>query len=384
MHHYCDFVFHGPCAWLAPLLLLATLGGACVPTGLDMKLLKEVTSGPVDNHVISPFLMSLLMSQVWLGAEGTTRAEVRPQMMDLQSFLDGYRSALAVLSENIDGVTTSVFSRIYRTRRYSVRRTFSDLLANFYGSGVELLPSDARKAAQVINNQVSAATRGRIRGLKTTADLTSAALVLISAVHFKGTWLYRFKKDGQKPFLTSDGDRRIDMMKVEARLGIAGQPNFDVVELPYQNQDYSLLVLRPRFRTLFAVTMIRKSLDSLNVTWLHSQLHQTKVRVVMPSFKLERSYELPFYMKKLGIRQIFHQAANFRGMSSDKIFVSKIIHKAVMEVNEEGTTAKATAVFSIARSLPITVPFIVDRPFYVILYHKRERVTLFAGLVANP
>ncbi|XP_037089551.1 serpin I2-like [Pollicipes pollicipes] len=322
-------------AWLAPLVLLATLGGASVPTGLDMKLLKEVTSGPVDNHVIAPFLISLLMSQVWLGVEGTTRAEMTPVLgmsgpYD-RSFLGGYRSALAVLSKNSNGITVSRFSRIYHTHRYSVRRIFSDLLANFYGSGVELLPRDARKAAQVINKQVSVATRGRIRGLENTADLTYAALVLISAVHFKGTWLYRFKKDGQKSFLTSYGDRRIDMMKVEARLGIAGQPNFDVVELPYQNQDYSLLVLRPRFRTLGAVATVRKSLDSLNVTWLHSQLHQTKVRVVMPSFKLERGYELPFYMKNLGIKQIFHQASNFRGMSTDKMFVSNIIHKAVME-----------------------------------------------------
>ncbi|XP_037089999.1 serpin B8-like [Pollicipes pollicipes] len=375
-------------ACLAPLLLLATLGGASVPTGLDMKLLREVTSNPMNNHVISPFLMSLLMSQVWLGAEGTTRAEMTPVLgmsgPNDRSFLDGYRSALAVLSGTSDGVRASVFSRIYRKRSFSVRRTFSDLLARYYGAGVEVLPSNALKAAQVINNQVSVATRGHIKDLVSSADVRNAQLVLLSAVYFKGTWLYGFKKHGQKPFLTSDGDRRVDMMMVEAEFGIAARPHFDVVALPYQNQDYSLLVLRPRSRSMAGVTLMRKSLDGLNVTRLHSQLRQRTVRVVMPSFKIEGLYVMPFYMRSLGIKRIFQRGANFNGISSDKTFVSNIIHKAVMEVNEEGTTATAVTVTIVANIGIQSATFAVDRPFYVILYHKREKVTLFAGLVANP
>ncbi|XP_037093428.1 leukocyte elastase inhibitor-like [Pollicipes pollicipes] len=375
-------------AWLAPFLLLATLGGACVPTDLDMKLLKEVTSGPVANHVISPFLMSLLMSQVWLGARGATRAEMTPVLgmsgPKDTSFLHGYRSALAVLSGASNGVTTSVYNRIYRKHSFSVRRTFSDLLARYYGAGVEVLPRDAGKAAEVINNQASVATRGHIKDLVTSADVSNAVLVLFSAVYFKGTWLYRFDKGGQKPFLTPRGDRPTNMMKLKAELGYTSRPHFDVVSLPYQNKDYSLLVLRPHSRSLAAVARLQKSLDGLDVSRLYSQLSQRLVRVLMPPFKIERRYELPANMRNLGIRRIFQARAEFGGITSRNIFVSNIIHKAVIDVNENGTTAAAAGVVIFRESVPIIVNFTADRPCFVFLYHKREKITLFAGLVANP
>ncbi|XP_037080156.1 leukocyte elastase inhibitor-like [Pollicipes pollicipes] len=244
------------------------------------------------------------------------------------SFLHGYRSALAVLSGASNGVTTSVYNRIYRKHSFSVRRTFSDLLARYYGAGVEVLPRDAGKAAEVINNQASVATRGHIKDLVTSADVSNAVLVLFSAVYFKGTWLYRFDKGGQKPFLTPRGDRPTNMMKLKAELGYTSRPHFDVVSLPYQNKDYSLLVLRPHSRSLAAVARLQKSLDGLDVSRLYSQLSQRLVRVLMPPFKIERRYELPAHMQNLGIRRIFQVQAEFGGITSRNIFVSNIIHKA--------------------------------------------------------
>ncbi|XP_037080133.1 leukocyte elastase inhibitor-like [Pollicipes pollicipes] len=191
-------------------------------------------------------------------------------------------------------------------------------------------------ATEVINNQALVATRGHIKDLVTSADVSNAVLVLFSAVYFKGTWLYRFDKGGQQPFLTPRGDRPTNMMELKAGLGYTSRPHFDVVSLPYQNKDYSLLVLRPHSRSLAAVARLQKSLDGLDVSRLYSQKSQRIVRVLMPPFKIERRYELPAHMQNLGIRRIFQVQAEFGGITSRNIFVSNIIHKAVMEVNENG------------------------------------------------
>ncbi|XP_043208303.1 intracellular coagulation inhibitor 1-like [Amphibalanus amphitrite] len=157
--------------WL--IALLASTGGCYVqPTGvlngLDLKLLKAVTSDLSTNRPVSPFVMSTLLSQVWLGARGVTRSEmtpvlgVRPNAPD--SFLPSYKAAITYLSTTSANVNTSVFNGIYVKDDTTVKQSFADNLQTYYGAEVNKF-STAKEAADDINAAVAQTTNNLIRDL---------------------------------------------------------------------------------------------------------------------------------------------------------------------------------------------------------------------------
>ncbi|XP_043196694.1 serpin I2-like [Amphibalanus amphitrite] len=374
-----------------PGIILCLLSGSCLfdtttgslPTRSDMALLqKMVTDQPLANHVTSPFLMSMLMSQVWLGARGSTRNEMSTTLGMSSQHMAAYKSALQQLGNAKTGVTTSVFNRIYHLSSFSVKPSYTGLLLNYFGSRPKVLPRDTVAAAKEINDLASEKTQGNIKDLVTPKDLENVVMVLFGAIYFKGTWLYRFKTADKMNFLTPNGERAVTMMELKTEVLAGYFRDYQAVALPYKDQDYSLIVVQPHQRTLAAVKGLQSALSSLDIGKIYGQLRKREQTVIMPRFKVEAKYKMPQYYIELGIKKIFKSSADFSGMSRERIYVKDIIQKAMIEVNEEGTTAAAAGVVLMTKSA--SLPFIVNRPFFAFVYHKKLKSVLFAAHVNDP
>jgi serine protease inhibitor len=173
---------------------------------------------------------------------------------------------------------------------------------------------------------------------------------------------------------------------------------FQLLELPYKGGDLAMVVIVPRSED--GLPALEKLLTSANLKAWTGKLRQRTTNAFLPRFKLETDYKLKPVLEKLGMVRAFvkptePEGAEFDGMSEskdprEKLYISKVLHKAFVEVNEKGTeAAAATAVImAMAGSVPTTRPFIptvrADRPFVFLIRDRKTGCVLFLGRVTNP
>ena len=303
------------------------------------------------------------------------------------SHMAAYRYALQKLKQAKTGVTTSIFNRVYHIRRFLIRPAYLQAMSTYYGSAPKVLPSNRKAAAKEINDLASKTTKGKIKDLVDERDFNRVVMALFGAVYFKGTWLYRFRTvEKKRTFLAPSGEKLVTMMKLRERVLFGSFKDLQVVALPYKDDDYSLIVLQPVKRTPAAVKDLQNALTELDINQLYGQLHKRRVHLVMPRFKVEAKYKMKEYLRTLGINKVFDNDADLTGIIRDgNVHVKNVIQKAMMEVNEEGTTAAAAAVVLAPTRMAIRViHMVVDRPFLAVVYHSQLKTTLFAALVSDP
>jgi serpin B len=111
-------------------------------------------------------------------------------------------------------------------------------------------------------------------------------------------------------------------------------------------------------------------------------LRESEVHVTIPKFKIEAEYELKEQLSKLGMTQVFTSAADLSGIDGKKdLEVSKVIHKAVVEVNEEGSEAAAATAIIVNESVAVVYEFRADHPFTFFIRDNRNGMILFVGLI---
>jgi serpin B len=144
-----------------------------------------------------------------------------------------------------------------------------------------------------------------------------------------------------------------------------------------------MIVLLPRERYGLAAVEERLSAESVR-DWTE-RLHRRQTRVELPRFELESSFGLGSTLASMGMPQAFTDQADFSGMTGERdLFISKVIHKAFVEVNEEGTeAAAATGVVMELASAPAE-PIRVDHPFVFLILDRRTDSVLFLGRVVDP
>uniref|UniRef100_A0A452IT02 Serpin domain-containing protein n=1 Tax=Gopherus agassizii TaxID=38772 RepID=A0A452IT02_9SAUR len=160
-----------------------------------------------------------------------------------------------------------------------------------------------------------------------------------------------------------------------------------VLELPYKGGDLSMYILLPK--DYMGLTQLEKELTYEKLsTWINpNHLKEDEVEVALPRFKIETSAQLNKYLKALGMTDVFHQrVSDLSGMAEvGRLFVSHIVHKAYIEVNEEGTVAAAATGIGISTtSLRIPVQFIADHPFLFFIRHQKTKCILFYGRFSSP
>ncbi|CAB1349181.1 unnamed protein product [Coregonus sp. 'balchen'] len=301
-----------------------------------------------------------------------------------------HKTLTAKSNQDIVTIANAMFSQ----QGFPMEEAFmSSNRANFQCESRTLDFTDTQAAAAAINDWVNNQTKGHIPTL-VKADMLDGALtrlVAVNAIYFKGLWKSRFQTENTKmrTFNAGDGNAyKVPMMSQLSvfNIGLASTPqglNYKVIELPYHGNSISMLIALPSEEDTPLGDVIPHISTATVQSW-SKLLHQRKVRLLLPKFTAEAEVDLQASLSALGITDIFDKGkADFRHLSTEPVYVSKALQKALIEVNEDGTkAAAATTAILMARSSPPWV--IVDRPFLFLIRHNPTGTILFMGQVNQP
>ncbi len=373
-------------------------------TMFALDLYQAISSEADGNLMLSPYSVSLALAMTYAGARGDTEQ----QMQDTLHFLlpqEDLHPAFNALDLDLTGreynapkeqegqhFQMNIANAIWGQEGYSFLPDFLDVIARNYGAGLRLLDfaQEPEKSRITINDWVSDETEERIQDLIPQGLITpDTCLVLTNAIYFNASWLHPFEESATRDdafFLLDGGQVTVPMMSQQESLGYTRGETYQAVELPYLGEDMAMLVMLPdegRFEDF------EGALDAAAFTSIRDSIQSATVDLTMPRFKYEYDLDLAKELAEMGMPAAFGGGADFSGISGSRdLFISNVIHKTFVQVDESGTEAAAATAVIMRKSAAIVeggpVEVRVDRPFIFAIYDKRTGTTLFIGRVLNP
>lgn len=366
-------------------------------TAFALDLYRALAPAP-GNLFFSPYSISTALAMTYAGARG----ETEKQMADTLRFSlgqDALHPAFAALSARLarvqkeDGVRWTAANSLWPQQQYPFLPEYVSLLEKHYGVSVTPLDFGEPEAARArINGWVEEKTQDRIQNLIQPGFLNAMTrLVLVNAIYFKGKWAAPFAAAATReaPFhLSADRAVPAPMMTRKLKCAHAHFPEADLVELPYAGGDVSMLILLPA--AIDGLGALEQELTADRLEAWRDEMGERDVMVTLPRFTMTSAFRLNDTLSAMGMPDAFNETlANFEGMDGrpDWLYIGAVLHKAFVEVNEEGTeAAAATAVVMMPRAAPPSRPeiFNADHPFLFLIMEKQTGSILFMGRLADP
>ena len=354
------------------------------------------------NLFYSPYSISIALAMTYAGARGDTDQ----QMADALQFAlgqDGLPPAFNALDLELAGRSDeatdqggdpfqlNIVNRIWGQVDLTFRDEFLDVLAEHYGASLSLMDfaNNPEPARIEINDWVAAQTADRIKDLIPQGAInTLTRLVLTNAIYFKAAWLEPFEEANttDQPFHLLSGDSvTAETMRQDTEYGYAAGDGYQVIELPYDGSALSMVILLPdsgRFDEF------EGTLDATGWDAMLDEVVYGDVDLSLPKFTFESSLSLAEVLAELGMPIAFDpDDADFSGMTDEaQLFISDVIHKAFVAVDEEGTEAAAATAVTLGATSAPSEPVVVnvDRPFVFLIRDIPTGSILFIGRVVDP
>ncbi|XP_070708717.1 leukocyte elastase inhibitor-like isoform X2 [Pempheris klunzingeri] len=387
------------------------------------------------NIFYSPFSISSALAMVMLGARGNTAAQMsevlcftkaeKPRRAGAQQMQQqvqvtlpahllkaclktkdcqdevhvSFAKLLNELNKPDAQYALSVANRLYGEQSYQFVEDFLGETKKHYSAELEAVDfQTGSEAARLnINTWVESQTKGKIKDVLAQGVVNEMTkLVLVNAIYFKGNWNKQFKENATRdaPFRVSKTDTKpVKMMyqKTKFPLTYIPEANCQILEMPYKGKELSMLIFLPNDMENgpTGLKMLEKELTYENfVEWTRpDMMDDIEVQVGLPRFKMEEKYDMKNVLVSMGMVDAFDIAmSDFSGMSpANDLVLSKVVHKAFVEVNEEGTEAAAsTAAVMMLRCALRPATFIADHPFLFFIRHNASMSILFAGRYCSP
>ncbi|MCI0498516.1 MAG: serpin family protein [Planctomycetales bacterium] len=388
------------------------------------------------NLFLSPYSISTALAMTYAGAKDQT-AEQMAQTLHFSEYIDpnapawqeSFHPVFGQLIEQLNkqgqkgDYNLSVANALWGQKNYPFLESFTALNNRCYHAGLENVDfvNETEASRLKINQWVEDKTQDKIKDLISAGVLDEGTrLVLTNAIYFKGDWASQFDKAA-----TTEQDFRLSphktvkspLMCQTEEFNYAENDLLQILELPYKGNDLSMLVLLPRGldntgkpveaeqpsvevirgkdrQTVaprvasYNLAAVEQNLTADNLKTWQSRMRKREVKVFLPKFKMTRQFSLSQTLAEMGMPDAFEPgSADFSGMTGTKdLFISAVLHKAFVEVNEEGTeAAAATGVAIAATAMPLAPPvFRADHPFVFIIKDKTCGSILFVGRVADP
>jgi len=353
--------------------------------------------GTEGNLFLSPYSISSALAMTYVGARGNTAEEMAKTLR----FTLPHERLHPAYGQRLRAYTDAGAKRPYQLHIANAlwgqagmewRKPFIETTATHYQSGLrEVNFSGAtEQARKTINEWVEQQTKDKIKDLIKPGLLNALTrMVLTNAIYFKGNWVLQFDKKR-----TADGAFFInDLKQVNAKLMTQkGKFNYmqnellQAVEMPYAGKELSMVVLLPRKRTGLAEVESKLSMERLN-EWTGKLQPARDLTVTLPKFTFTAEFELSRALQSLGMQEAFSGKADLSGMAGNPgdLRISKVIHKAFVDVNEEGTeAAAATAVVVEAKAVPVELVFRADHPFLFLIREVKTGAIMFMGRMSDP
>ena len=358
------------------------------------------------NIIYSPFSISLALSMTLAGAESTTEQAMMealqyslPESQVHQAFnalLLAIEASEQEKPEESEGseFQLNIANSIWGQSGFPFMSDFLDVLAKHYGAGMYNVDyiTNPESARELINQWIEDETEDKIQDLIPPGAITELTrLVLANAIYFNGSWRFPFDEGATHPvpFQLLDGtEATVDMMKLSGEsLAYTAGDAFQAVQLPYLSPDFVMTVLVPDEG---AFDDFEAALDTEKIKEISANLMWQLLNLEMPKFDFETSTNAKDPLAALGMAEAFQSdAADFSGITDvEDLFISDVLHKATITVDEEGTeAAAATVVIMRAKSAPEPeepISLVIDRPFLFMIQHQPTGTILFMGRVLEP
>ena len=363
------------------------------------------------NLFFSPYSISTALAMTHAGARNQTESQMAEvlhfpvavnrttdasskSLLDRQQFAAEFGKIIIDLNKRGQkgAYTLTVANALWGQKDYGFLEEFLKLIESSYDGRLNEVDfiTATENARKTINVWVEKKTNGKIKDLINPGVLDSMTrLVLTNAIYFKGNWARQFKENMTQnaPFTLTDGKKiEVAMMNQKAEFGYTETDNFQALELPYVDDELSMVILLPK--EYDALDEFEKTLTTDNLTQWLAEIHKCEVVVSVPKFKMTSQFSLADMLKSMGMKDAFSSDADFSGINGKRdLFISAVIHKAFVEVNEEGTEAAAATgvVMRLTSVGPAPIPvFRADHPFLFLIRDNLSGSILFIGRVANP
>ncbi|MGE5221341.1 MAG: serpin family protein, partial [Omnitrophica WOR_2 bacterium] len=357
------------------------------------------------NDLFSPYSISLALAMTYAGARGQTEKQMvdtlhfslapdqlHPAFNALDLALASRAKTAGQGSSADQGFELNIANSIWGQAGFPFEQAYLDLLAQNYGAGLRLadFQQDPEASRNLINQWVSEATKDKIKDLFPQGSIdANTRLALANAIYFKAAWESPFTKEStsDKTFHLADGSA-VDvpmMYQGNAHLEYAKEAGYQAVGLPYVGDQVKMVAVMPDEGKFQA---FESGLTAAQLNGIFQSLQGQTIDLSMPKFKFETEFDLGKTLTTLGMANAFNpDQADFSGMDGRKdLYISAVLHKAYIAVDENGTeAAAATGVAIGVTAIQANIPQVtLDRPFLFFIIDQETGTVLFAGKVMNP
>ncbi|KAG5667553.1 hypothetical protein PVAND_015532 [Polypedilum vanderplanki] len=342
-------------------------------------------SNYLNNAILSPISIDISLSILLIGSSGLTFKQLLTGLKYPTNYsinLIQSNSFLLIKSmKKAGGIEYA--TKIYVNEKFSLQNVYKSAIQKYFHSGIETMNfSDRQKSANTINDFISTSTNGMIENMLKESDINlDSSFILINCIYFKGIWVNQFNKNKttEDDFMVNETySIKIPFMKTKAKFkfGFINELNgSSVIELPYANSNLTLTIVLPsKDIDLNNLIQLSKNYDWKN---LSNRLRNQTLSVEIPKFNATINQFLNRPLIKMGMDSLFDSSTAqlnhivHNNGTPIRVTLDYLYHQAVINIDEEGTTAAATTAAS-SRSMPIT--FLATKPF---LYLLRTSSTIY-------
>jgi serine protease inhibitor len=373
------------------------------------KEIRASSSGKTKNIFISPYSIFTALSMTNNGTSGNMRKGMSETLHIAGYDIETVNQSLKQINERLGNkdrnIELLIANSIWQAKDFPIKDSFIQTMKTYYDAMVKAVTFGDPKTKDLINDWISDKTKGLIKNMvsETTPD---DIMYLVNAIYFFGNWIRQFDKEDttDQPFYMLDGKSKdVPMMYAEDDYLYYSSKGFHAVRLSYgkiekelDEPEFYQLLFSDEFVSMYLFVPEKKDglyemLDSLNHKKLGNifdQFYSSKVNLTMPKFKIEfgkgGDKNILDNLKSMGM-PIKDSFENLTDKAPEKLYISKALHQAVVDVNEEGTEAAAATVVGVTiESMPNIVEFKADRPFLFVIRDDKTGVILFMGVLKEP
>jgi len=347
-------------------------------------------STETENIIISPLSISCALSMTLNGAEGATRDAMLEALRLNGLSPDLINNSYKNLSEallNVDKrILISIANSVWTENNFIVKKSFTDILTEFYNAESKSFDISDPLAPRQINNWIESKTNGLITNMVDKLN-DNTVMLLINAIYFKGKWKSQFNKENtvQSSFHKPNGiTSEVPMMKQTFDFKIFTGEGFVLAEFPYGQGNFVMDIILPE-NDNGVESIIPLLNDNSFRGWL-SQMDERETDLTFPRFKYGYKNQLKEILTSMGMGISFTENADFSNISDLNLLINEVTHQAFIETNEEGTEAAAATIVDIGLTSMPPPAFIlnIDHSFIYIIRETTTNTTLFMGRVADP
>ncbi|XP_011829551.1 PREDICTED: serpin B4 isoform X1 [Mandrillus leucophaeus] len=376
-------------------------------------LFQQFRKSQKNNTFYSPISITTALGMVLLGAKDNTAQQINKVLHFDQvpenttekaathhvdrsgNVHHQFQKLLTELNKSTDAYELKIANKLFGEKTFQFLQEYLDAIKKFYQTSVESVdfakaPEESRKK---INSWVESQTNEKIKNLFPDRSIgNDTTLVLVNAIYFKGQWQNKFNKENTKEenfWPNKNTYKSVQMMRQNKSFNFALLEDVQakVLEIPYKGRDLSMIVLLPN-----EINGLQKLEEKLTaeklLEWTSLQnMREAHVDLHLPRFKVEESYDLKDTLRNMGMVDLFNGDADLSGMTGSRgLTVSKVLHRAFVEVTEEGAEAAAATAVVTGFTSPLLTneEFHCNHPFLFFIRQNKTNSILFFGRFSSP